>query len=426
MKKYFLYILLFSTTCTSYAQYREEALLIVDTLTSPYMNGRGYVNNGNKKAAEYISNIFEKNQLSKFGKNYYQEFKMDVNTFPDKITLIINGKTLIAGEDFIVSGNSGEIEGDFSLLQIDSNILHSTEQLKKIYNNAKKDQLLVFYKKDFSTTDYNELPGLFQGTNCLNKAGVIEITEDKLTMDIAMEQMNYAQFVVSASKITGKINSVSATMHPEFLRNYSTQNIIGFVEGKVNKDSFFVFTAHYDHLGQFGDKAYFPGANDNASGIAMLLELVKYYSLPENQPEYSIVFIAFSGEELGLVGSKFYVEHPLFELKKIKFLINMDIMGTGDDGIKVVNGAILTDAFNALVNINTEKNYLKSVQPRGKAANSDHYFFFENGVPCFFIYTLGGIAAYHDVYDKAETLPLIEFDDLFKLLVDFEESFEED
>ena len=59
------------------------------------------------------------------------------------------------------------------------------------------------------------------------------------------------------------------------------------------------------------------------------------------------------------------------------------------------------------------------IKSRGKAANSDHYFFTEAGVPAFFFYTLGGISAYHDVFDIAETLPLTEYEDVFKLFVDF-------
>ena len=69
--------------------------------------------------------------------------------------------------------------------------------------------------------------------------------------------------------------------------------------------------------------------------------------------------------------------------------------------------------------INEEQKLLAAVNARGKAANSDHYFFTEKGVPSFFFYTLGGIKAYHDVFDKAETLPLNEHEDLFKLIIAF-------
>jgi aminopeptidase YwaD len=62
---------------------------------------------------------------------------------------------------------------------------------------------------------------------------------------------------------------------------------------------------------------------------------------------------------------------------------------------------------------------LKQIKIRGEACNSDHCLFHQKGVPCFFIYTLGGIQAYHDIYDRAETLPLTEYEDYFKLLVSF-------
>ncbi len=168
-----------------------------------------------------------------------------------------------------------------------------------------------------------------------------------------------------------------------------------------------------------GKDVYFPGANDNASGCAMLLNLANYYSQPENKPKYSIAFMAFCGEEVGLLGSKYYTEHPLFPMKNIRFLLNMDIMGTGEEGITVVNGSVFKTEFDKLKEINTQHNFIKDVKIRGKAANSDHYFFAENGVKACFIYTMGGIKAYHDIYDRAETLPLNEFENLFKLITKF-------
>ena len=171
-----------------------------------------------------------------------------------------------------------------------------------------------------------------------------------------------------------------------------------------------------------GKRCYFPGANDNASGCAMLLNLAKYYSL--HPPEYSVVFMAFGAEEVGLIGSKYYIEHQLFNIKQIKFLINFDIVGTGDEGIKVVNATEHKKEFDELVKINEEKKYLLSVQPRGKAHISDHYFFEEAGVKTFYIYTLGGIKAYHDIYDRPETLPLTKFKELYKLVIDFSDTLQ--
>ncbi|TAL58695.1 MAG: M20/M25/M40 family metallo-hydrolase [Bacteroidetes bacterium] len=212
---------------------------------------------------------------------------------------------------------------------------------------------------------------------------------------------------------------IEISLSNKYIENYTSRNILGYIKGTQYTDSFIVFSAHYDHLGRMGKDIYFPGANDNASGCAMLLNLAKHYS--QHPPEYSIVFMAFGAEEVGLLGSKHYVENPLFPLKQIKFLVNMDIMGTGEEGIKVVNATEHKKEFDALVKINEEKKLLPGIQPRGKAKNSDHYFFEEAGVKTFFIYTLGGIKAYHDIYDKPETLPLTEFEDILKLLTDFSE-----
>src|SRR4030095_9120627 len=108
-------------------------------------------------------------------------------------------------------------------------------------------------------------------------------------------------------------------------------NVLGMVPGTLYPDSFIVFTAHYDHLGRMGKKALFPGANDNASGSAMIIDLARYYAQPANRPKCSLLFIAFAGEEAGLIGSRYYTENPILPLEQIKFLINLDLMGNGEE-----------------------------------------------------------------------------------------------
>ena len=95
------------------------------------------------------------------------------------------------------------------------------------------------------------------------------------------------------------------------------------------------------------------------------------------------------------------------------------MVGSGDKGIMVVNGTEHKNEFEKLVSINNAKNYISEIGIRGPAANSDHYPFHQKGVKSFFIYTLGEYSEYHSIYDKPGSLPLVEFSDLFKLLVDF-------
>ena len=168
-----------------------------------------------------------------------------------------------------------------------------------------------------------------------------------------------------------------------------------------------------------GKDTYFPGANDNASGVSLLMNLAHYYA--KHPQKYSIGFICFAGEEAGLIGSKYFTENPLVPLKSIRFLLNTDLAGTGEEGIMVVNATEFPKEFEMMTKINDDNKLLAAVKPRGKAAISDHYFFTEKGVPCFFFYTLGGIKAYHDVFDKSVTLPLNEHEHLFTLLVKFNE-----
>ena len=113
----------------------------------------------------------------------------------------------------------------------------------------------------------------------------------------------------------------------------------------------------------------------------------------------------------------------MFPLKDIRFLLNCDISGTGDEGITVVNGTIHKKQFKKLAKINVKKKFLSKVNVRGRAANSDHFWFTQRQVPCFFIYTLGGIKAYHDIYDKGETLPLTAFSNYSQLLIEFISTF---
>jgi Zn-dependent M28 family amino/carboxypeptidase len=132
------------------------------------------------------------------------------------------------------------------------------------------------------------------------------------------------------------------------------------IKGEV--DTFIVLTAHLDHLGTMGKNVFFPGAHDNASGCAMVLNLAKYYSMRKCKPHYGLVFMFFSGEELGLLGSRFYTEHPLFPLSKIKFLINLDLMGSGDEGVQIVNSTIYKKQYNIILHQFSLKNKRNSIK----------------------------------------------------------------
>ncbi|MCB9188587.1 MAG: Zn-dependent exopeptidase M28 [Flavobacteriales bacterium] len=414
MRKLQLIALLLFCWTLGFSQ-QEFGLEMTKELCSEKYHGRGYVNDGHKKAADFVQQKFDEYGLNPVGDVYQQSFFFDVNTFPENVELSIGGNKLAVGADFIIDANSGSYSGELTPVYINSD----KDFFNFEYGKESRDGKVLIIK-DINTKDIDTNQMLrdwkYQGAQL---APVIFLTDDKYTWTVGRMEFNYPIIELRDSLFADEIEqgaSIKVNIENQFIKGLESQNVIAKVEGK-NKKRTIVFSAHYDHLGRLGKDAYFPGANDNASGVAMLLYLAKYYS--ENEPKCNIVFMAFGGEEVGLLGSKHYVSNPLFPLEDIKFLINLDIMGTGDEGITVVNGAVFTKQFKKLTKLNTKGDYLKKIKMRGKAANSDHYFFTEAGVPSIFIYTMGGVSYYHDIYDKAETLPLNEFDDLAKLLLEF-------
>ena len=387
----------------------------IETLCSPEMNGRGYVKAGDKKAASFIQHQFQEGGLKPLNENFFQTFSLPVNTVLET-RLKLDDEKLIPGSDYIPDAGIKTGKGKLKILPLDT-LIFSNENRGALFlsQNLQGKALLVpekFWMKR------NILPDAF--AQKMQTAGAILITHpQKLTYTVAKTQNPQPQFDLLEKTLGKTPRKVKYEVKAKFIPDYQSQNVIGFIPGKLQPDSFLVFTAHYDHLGSMDEHTYFPGANDNASGTSLLLELAHHFSKPENQPDYSIAFMAFGAEEAGLVGSRFYVEHPLFPLSQIKFLVNLDLTGTGDAGLMVVNGRIHEKEFAQLQQLNKQKNYFPEIKSRGKAANSDHFPFSEKGVPAFFLYTLGGVTFYHDIQDKPETLPLTKFPELFRLLLDF-------
>ncbi len=385
---------------------------LVNKLTSKEFAGRGYVNDGGAKAAGFIKNQFDSLGLLSFNsKKYAQPFSFPVNTFPSTMSVEIDGKKLVPGDDYIVSPFSSAADNKYILKSLEN---YSSPE---IFNSAPN----VCYTVLQDSLSENERSNLFKDllSGKIQYGALILLQQKKLTWSVAKDQYKIPVLTVLQFYVPENAKEVSIKIAAKFIPEFKIQNLVGFVKGSAKPDSFIVFSAHYDHLGMMGSETYFPGANDNASGVSMLLNLAKHFLKKENRPMCSIVFIAFAGEEAGLVGSKYYTEHPLFPLSQIKFLINLDLLGTGDDGMMVVNATEYPTQFHLLDSLNNSHQYLNKLGQRGKAKNSDHYWFTEKGVPSFFFYTMGGIQAYHDINDKAETLPYTEFEDVFKLIIGF-------
>ncbi|MBC5993813.1 M28 family peptidase [Pontibacter cellulosilyticus] len=413
----FLFFILVATGTAS-AQNMERVRQTVDTLASPYFHGRGYILDGDARAADYIRDRFKQMGLKPLGNSYFQSFSFPVNRITETPQLEIDGKKLLAGKDFVARASSPSGSGKAAILVLDSLALTDAAAAQQFFSQNFKGKAIVYRQQD--AKPISQLPQPYQQK--LQQAAVHIILQPKALLTTVAHQAEATPMLeVLSTAWPAKAQSIKYSIKSSVNPNHQAQNVIGYIEGSTKPDSFLVFTAHYDHLGGQGKEVYFPGANDNASGTAMLLELAAHFSKPENKPKYSMAFIAFAAEEAGLLGSFYYVHNPLFPLRDIRFLVNLDLLGTGDEGMMVVNGQVHKQEFELLSSINQKYNYLPQIKSRGKAANSDHYPFSEQGVPAFFFYTLGGTAAYHNTQDFANQLPLTRFADVFKLITSFTE-----
>ncbi len=175
-------------------------------------------------------------------------------------------------------------------------------------------------------------------------------------------------------------------------KKIADRNVMAFLEGAdpVLKSEVVVYSAHYDHIGvgtpAAGDSVY-NGAADNASGVAGLLEVAEAFSLLPQPPRRSILFLAVTGEEKGLLGSEYYVEHPIFPISKTVANFNFDMIGLGDSTGLVVYGSDRS-SLGSVIEQSASRFKLKILPDDLPEENiyyrSDHYSFAKKGVPAIF------------------------------------------
>ena len=202
-----------------------------------------------------------------------------------------------------------------------------------------------------------------------------------------------------------------------------SQNILAYIKGSEFPNEVIVISAHYDHLGMKGEEVY-NGADDNASGSSAVMELAQSFQMAKKQgngPKRSILFLHLTGEELGLYGSKFYIEHPAFSLDSTVVDLNIDMVGRIDekhaDDKKYIYLIGSDRLSKELHNISQETNktytqlqldytYNDEKDPNNYYQRSDHYNFAKNNIPVIFYFN-GTHGDYHRPTDTADK---IDFD----------------
>ncbi len=190
------------------------------------------------------------------------------------------------------------------------------------------------------------------------------------------------------------------------------KNIIAYIKGKKYADSFIVISTHYDHLGKKGDGTTYYGADNNASGVACLLALAKYYS--KNQPAYSIIFTAFDREETGLEGADYFVSHLPQGVKQenIKLNLNLDMIARSDKNEIYACGLKHYPALAFAVDEVKTKTTVQLLAGHDSGSfqddwtnQSDHYIFHKAHIPFLYI----GVEDHADYHQPSDTVDKINY-----------------
>jgi aminopeptidase YwaD len=210
---------------------------------------------------------------------------------------------------------------------------------------------------------------------------------------------NTAQKIKKAKKITISVSQEEVEA--------DAYNVVGYIDN--GQPTTVVIGAHYDHLGWGGEGSRAPGvhaihngADDNASGTAALIALAEYLGKKEDLTGHNYLFLAFSAEERGLLGSKYFVANPTFNIDQTAYMINMDMIGRLRDGVLQIGGTGTAAQWNKVIE-NTQCEELSfKLDPSG-IGPSDHSSFYTNGIPVLHFFT-GSHDDYHKPEDDADKI----------------------
>tara|TARA_B100001758_G_C18345094_1_gene576552 strand:+ start:56 stop:1096 length:1041 start_codon:yes stop_codon:yes gene_type:complete len=210
------------------------------------------------------------------------------------------------------------------------------------------------------------------------------------------------------------------------------ENVLGYIKGTDLKNELIVISAHYDHLGK-KDSLIFNGADDNASGTAAIMEIAQAFMIAKKEgkgPRRSVLIIAFSGEEKGLLGSKYYTDNPVFSLEKTVANLNIDMIGRLDDlhqeesnYVYLIGADRLSQELHDISERVNEKNtqldldyrFNEDDDPNRYYYRSDHYNFAKNNIPVIFYFN-GVHEDYHKATDTIEKIDYYKTQKITKLI----------
>ena len=458
----------------------------IELLASESFEGRKVGERGQKMAGLYIQDFFIKNNLepsvpTDLGKRYVQEFEIEKSllknviikniekqetTYQHKIDFLANPFTYLHNENelnVVLTGYSilpnEQINGRGVALFLNTydreDIFYSnqdwSEKTEKQVLEAQKAgaKAIFFILTNSDNFRYNAKK--IQKDKYLNQDIYTLKTEKSigvyfLSMQTAAQLFDYSdaewksieeQFKENKIPSSLPYATISIKVEKENPLTLTTENVVGFVEGTELKDEIIVISAHYDHLGKNkGETAFFAGADDNASGVAALLELSKVFALAKKdgfEPKRSILFLTTTAEEVGMLGSSYYTDiSPLFPVSNVVTNLNIDMIGReyvpknnypNNDYVSIVGSdwqSSILHQTHELANenftkLNLDYSYNSKSHPEEFFYRSDQYSFAKYDIPVIF-YTSPDHKDYHKISDTAEKIDYQRVEKVAKLI----------
>lgn len=426
-------------------------------LASDSLKGRKPGTPEGEVAAGYIRQQFKDYGLTLMADNGYQTFEVVNNVSAgDNNSLTIGDYTAKLNEDFIpmsFSGNtafSGEVafagygfdiatdtitwndfdgvdaDGKWVLIfrgdpepdKMNSFYIPYAMERSKVVNATDHGAAGVIFVTPPGVEEKDKLPRMFYDKT----ASAADIPVISVTRKVANKILAEAEKTVASleEKLTAKMGSHSFDLDTKvaastevIMEKAVTQNVVAMVEAPQS-DEYIVLGAHYDHLGMGGPgsgsrmpdtSAYHNGADDNASGVAGIIELAGKLAANKGSLNKNIVFIAFAAEEMGLLGSKYFTEHALVPKDQMVAMMNFDMIGRmeKDDRALSVGGVGTAEEFETLLNENLDKDLFTLKMSKDGYGPSDHAAFYAEDVPVLFFST-GAHDDYHTPFDDADRL----------------------
>ena len=407
-------------------------------LASPEMEGRETGTEGQRKAAEYLKQQFQRIGIAPGNNGNYEQFYPIYKDSLKEAQIIINGTAYQYGKDFTatltdINSSTRYISEVIHLAAGDNTTDISGKAVILAVRNPSSTEMFKLYQRNPAVLLIVQ-PGIEKRPAARIGAMYLSLYRSKQTATpiLISEAMGEALLKTDFAKAkdqTLETKSFATELMIRFEKisqSINASNVLGIIEGTDKKDEFVIVSAHYDHIGISANGKVNPGADDDGSGTVAVLEIAEAFAKAKaagKGPRRTILFLAVSGEEKGLWGSEYYANHPVFPLEKTSIDINIDMIGRKDDNLKSLDSnnhvyligddklssdlPRFVDSINKMyIKIITDRKYNDPNDPNRLYYRSDHYNFAAKGVPIVFFFD--GI--HKDYHKPSDTPDKINYD----------------